>query len=395
MANVTFSPRKARSMQVSATLWAGMSQRLRHKSELCDGGAVARRVAVGAVLAVWLATPAAADEVDDLARQLRQLESTVNQLQRYTYRSGGGDAGQGAAPAATGGGAAALEAGPIAARMNQRITALESEIARLTGTFEEMDFRLRKVEERLDKLIGDVDFRLRALETGAPVAGAAGEDRQAPAPAGTAPEIAATSPPTASPPPGSPPGPPSQPAVEPGQPRVLGSITQNDLQAVEQPSQAAASAPPPTTETQVAAAPAEQPADTAVLPPGSVEEQYKYAFQLLRERQYDAAAGALRAFVAAHGDDRLAGNAQYWLGETYYVRQNYAEAATAFLEGYQRYPDSSKGPDNLLKLGMALSSLGETEQACRSLSQLSTDYPNAPVTITARAETERSKLNCP
>ena len=70
------------------------------------------------------------------------------------------------------------------------------------------------------------------------------------------------------------------------------------------------------------------------------------------------------AFIQQFPNDQLAGNAQYWLGETYYVRKRYNDAATAFAFGYQKYPKSGKGADDLLKLGMSLGSLGQKQDAC-------------------------------
>ena len=92
-------------------------------------------------------------------------------------------------------------------------------------------------------------------------------------------------------------------------------------------------------------------------------------------------------------DDR-AGNAQYWLGETFYVRGNYAEAAKVFAQGYQKYPKSTKAPDNLLKLGLALSQTGKKQDACVTLMQLGKQFPSAAAVIKQRADDEMKKLNC-
>src|SRR5206468_11919661 len=93
---------------------------------------------------------------------------------------------------------------------------------------------------------------------------------------------------------------------------------------------------------------------SSILPSGSASDQYNFAFGLLKQFDYSAAEEALKNFIRRYPDDPLTGSAQYWLGETYYARSNYAEAATAFAEGYKRYPKGSKAADNLLKLGMSL-----------------------------------------
>lgn len=130
------------------------------------------------------------------------------------------------------------------------------------------------------------------------------------------------------------------------------------------------------------------------LPDGSPKEQYDYAFDILRQADYARAEKALRMFLDANASDDLAGNAQYWLGETYYVRGDFEQAAVEFLSGYQTYPASTKGPDNLLKLGLSMARLGQTDGACTALTRLATEYPSANDTIRRRAQTERARLKC-
>jgi tol-pal system protein YbgF len=130
------------------------------------------------------------------------------------------------------------------------------------------------------------------------------------------------------------------------------------------------------------------------LPDGTPQQQYDYAFDILRQADYDRAERALRLFLETNSTDDLAGNAQYWLGETYYVRGDFEQAAVEFLSGYQTYPTSSKGPDNLLKLGLSMARLGQTDGACTALTRLATEYPSASDTIRRRAQTERARLKC-
>ena len=92
--------------------------------------------------------------------------------------------------------------------------------------------------------------------------------------------------------------------------------------------------------------------------------------------------------------DVLAGNAQYWLGETYYVRGDYQRAAVAFAEGFQKYPNSGKAADNLLKLGMSLGEMGKKQDACTALSQLVSKYPGAPEDLLVRARREKEHYGC-
>jgi tol-pal system protein YbgF len=131
-----------------------------------------------------------------------------------------------------------------------------------------------------------------------------------------------------------------------------------------------------------------------VLPAGSASEQYNFAFGLLKQADYPAAEEALKTFIRQHPDDGLAGSAQYWLGETYYVRGNYSDAASAFAEGYKRYPKGAKAADDLLKLGMSLARANQRQNACIALAQLDRDFPNPGNAIKERAKDEKKKLGC-
>ncbi|MFL2770299.1 MAG: tol-pal system protein YbgF [Rhodospirillaceae bacterium] len=130
------------------------------------------------------------------------------------------------------------------------------------------------------------------------------------------------------------------------------------------------------------------------LPDGTPKEQYDYAFDILRKADYGRAEKALRIFLEVNPEDTLAGNAQYWLGETFYVRGDFEQAAVEFLSGYQAYPNGIKAPDNLLKLGLSMAQLGQSDGACTALSRLATEYPEANDTIRRRAQTERARLSC-
>ena len=91
----------------------------------------------------------------------------------------------------------------------------------------------------------------------------------------------------------------------------------------------------------------------------------------------------------------MAGNAKYWLGETFYVRQDYQQAAITFAEAYQEYPNSGKAPDNRLKLGMSRAALDSQNDACGTFAELLKRYPQAAATILQRAKQERQRLSCP
>ncbi|MGH6984107.1 MAG: tol-pal system protein YbgF [Stellaceae bacterium] len=133
---------------------------------------------------------------------------------------------------------------------------------------------------------------------------------------------------------------------------------------------------------------------SANAPAATANEQYEAAFALLRRADYPGAEQALRTFVTQHPRDPLAGNAQYWLGETFYVRKNWKDAAIAFAEGYQKYPKSGKAPDDLLKLAMSLGNMGQKTNACTALARLDHDFPQMPANVRGPATTEKHHLGC-
>ncbi|MCD8562529.1 MAG: tol-pal system protein YbgF [Alphaproteobacteria bacterium] len=121
---------------------------------------------------------------------------------------------------------------------------------------------------------------------------------------------------------------------------------------------------------------------------------YENAFSLLKAGNYDAAEKAFEGFLQKNPDHVLAGNAKYWLGETYYARANYEKAARVFAEAYQKYPDGSKAADNLLKLGMSLAATGNNTDACTAFRQLEKNYKTGSEPVLRRAQQEMSKLGC-
>jgi tol-pal system protein YbgF len=142
------------------------------------------------------------------------------------------------------------------------------------------------------------------------------------------------------------------------------------------------------------------PQVAATQPPGQAESDanpkllYETAFGYLQQRDYGAAESAFDEFLRRHPNDPLAGYAQYWLGESLYVRGQYRAAAGAFLKGYQTYGRSPKAAESLLKLAMSLQRLGQKDAACSSYTELTTKFPNAPAPIKSAAQTERQRAGC-
>ena len=132
----------------------------------------------------------------------------------------------------------------------------------------------------------------------------------------------------------------------------------------------------------------------SLLPNKAPKEQYDFAISFMKIGDYETAEFALKEFIDKNKDHDLAGNAQYWYGETFRVRQLYQDAATAYLNGYQKYPKSTKAPVNLLKLGVMLVQIGEKEQGCSMILGVKKEYPKANQSIIQKAEYEKKKFNC-
>ena len=113
--------------------------------------------------------------------------------------------------------------------------------------------------------------------------------------------------------------------------------------------------------------------------PGSDDKAaYQAAFNLLKDSQYDRAIAAFQKFLIVYSGSSLADNAQYWLGEAYYVNKSFPEAQTAFQRVVDKYPQSRKRPDALLKIGYCQYELKQWDAAKGTLSQVATQFPDAP-----------------
>lgn len=310
------------------------------------------------------------------------------------------------------GAVSAQSTGTVAAQQELRIQELESQISALTGQVEQLSYQVRQLTEKLDRMASDVDFRLSQLEggqgdgsgaVGADGAGMAAADGTA-ASSGAGAETTSMAPPPAAPAPGADTGvssatsstdPAMAPAATSG-PKVLGTLTQSEYEAQLANQQNSAAAAQQAMDATNAQSPPPQTAAVApaTLPGATADEQYQYAFGLLRQNKYDDAEKALRAFIDQNPDHQLTGNANYWLGETYYVRGDYKNAATTFAQGVKSFPQSGKAPDNLLKLGMTLAALGQGNDACTVFAEVSKRYPQASDTLKERVTKEQQRNSC-
>lgn len=316
----------------------------------------------GIVLTMGLAPPAASQQSDlqSVLNRLERMQRELSTLQSDFYR--GRPPSARSAPSSAFAGGSANTA--IVARMQVRLDEFESELRNFTGKIEEMNHNINQLNANVKKQVSDLEFRLGVLEQGRKMAGVAASPG-APvtkAAIGGGPEVPAGS----------------------SQPGVLGTLPVGKAEAPGGKKEAKAAKP----STQTAKAP------PRLLPPGTPEEQYKFARSLLIQSDFSNAERSLRAFVTANPKHNLAGNAKYWLGETYYVRNDFGNAARTFAEGYQKYPNSAKAPDNLLKLGLSLVHLGKKRDACATFSRLVKEFPKAPSNILRRTKQERKRNGC-
>ncbi|MEX1035098.1 MAG: tol-pal system protein YbgF [Sneathiella sp.] len=335
-------------------------------------------------------------EIKALVDRINRLERDITDMQRQVY-TGATPAPRPAAPSSpsslptTSGGGVSQDG---LALLLQRISALEEEQRQLTGAQEEASFKIDQMTTRLDKLVKDVDFRLTDIErrlgtagtTSGAMSGAAGAPAPLPGTGSTSGSNSSTAGTASS---------SGAPVVVGGDSLPSGSRVLGTLPAT---SGTAATASPPTATSGGSASPsttmaANAPTDGG-LPAGSASEQYNYAISLVREDRYDEAERAFSEFLTRHKDSDLAGNAQYWLGETFYVRGDYPNAASAFFEGYQNYPDSSKAADNLLKLAMTLGQMDQKVEACATFAQMDKQFSQIPARLKQTADREKQKLGC-
>ncbi len=245
-----------------------------------------------------------------------------------------------------------------AAQVEIRLSQLEAQMRALTGQIEQAQYEAQQLSDQVRRSMQDIEFRLDLLEGGS--GGSSGPVSSGAAPAATG------SPPTAS----------------------------SDIGPTYDSLTELATQPDPTGGTLGTLTVPGGDEGTSVASLGDAQGQYETAYQLLQRADYPGAEAALQQFLSAYPSHELASNAQYWLGETYFVRGRYNDAAIAFAQSYQRYPGGAKAVDSLLKLGMSLAALGQRDDACITFAQLRTEFPEAPAGIINRADQQSDQLEC-
>ena len=125
-----------------------------------------------------------------------------------------------------------------------------------------------------------------------------------------------------------------------------------------------------------------------------IKKKYENAIKLLWASKFEEAEVELVDLKKFNPED-LMPNIQYWLGEVHYAQKKFEKAIVEFGEGLQKYPDSIKGPDNMLKLGLSFANLKKKSEACNVFYELEVKYKTAPKNVLERANSEKKKLDCP
>ncbi len=126
----------------------------------------------------------------------------------------------------------------------------------------------------------------------------------------------------------------------------------------------------------------------------SPEDVYDAGFAKIRAGQYQEAQEVMIGFLASYPEHKLAGNVEYWLGETYYVMGDFKNAIMHFGDAYRKYPKNTKSDESLLKLAMSLSKVGRKKEACLALDQLVNGLENVPQSVKKQADSEMIKNQC-
>ena len=245
-----------------------------------------------------------------------------------------------------------------------KLSEIENQFQQLTNRFEEINFKLDKLSNRLSKIQADNQIRFQDIENG--ITSDSGVKKITKNKTNKENKVL----------PGS------------SQPQDLGSISYKDSTTNEttQMTQSIDTTASIVTET--------FQAEEKILPNEDPNKQYEFATSFLKVGDYPTAERAFREFVLTNPDHKLAGNAQYWYAETFRIRQLYTDAATAYLEGYQKYPKGEKAPINLLKLGVSMVQIGEKDQGCKMISAVEKQYPKANQSVIQKAKYESQKFEC-
>ena len=245
-----------------------------------------------------------------------------------------------------------------------KLSDVEKQFQELTNKFEEINFKLDKLSNRLSKVQSDNQLRFQDIEN-ILSSGVASQELTSKPKEQLEKKLPGSS-----------------------QPQDLGSISYKDTETNETTQKIQSVETTSSIVTEIFES------EQNLLPNVAPEKQYEFATSFLKVGDYSTAERAFREFVINNSEHKLAGNAQYWYAETFRIRQLYTDAATAYLEGYQKYPKGDKAPINLLKLGVSMVQIGEKEQGCKMIMGIEEQYPKANQSVLQKAKYESKKFEC-
>ena len=302
-------------------------------------------------------------KIDAVIDQLQVITQDLKTLEKAVYKT---------AEVASSSGSASSNGlnEEILTRHLLKLNEIEEQFRLLTNRFEEVNFKLDKLSNRVTKIQSDTQLRFSDLETGETKTTKLNKNKTK--------------------------NKTPKKEKQKQQARLPGSDKAQDLGAApgytldpKQTVQATQSV-----EATASVFTEERKPETSLLPNKSPKEQYNFALSFMKVGDYETAELALREFIDKNKADELAGSAQYWYGETFRIRQLYSDAATAYLDGYQNYPKSKKAPENLLKLGSTMVELGEKDQGCKMITGLKKQYPKASQSVLQKAQYEQKRFKC-
>ncbi|MBW3559843.1 MAG: tol-pal system protein YbgF [Proteobacteria bacterium] len=132
----------------------------------------------------------------------------------------------------------------------------------------------------------------------------------------------------------------------------------------------------------------------AATAPSDPVAAFAAARALMDGGRFAEAGDAFEAYASAHASQPNAAEANYWLGETLYLRENYGEAAQAYIVALKGWPKSSWAPDALVKLSSSLIALKQPAEACKTLGEFDRRYGSAPAALKTRARSARAQAKC-
>ena len=221
-------------------------------------------------------------------------------------------------------------------KLFEEVESLGTEVRELRGQLEVQSHTIEQLRQRQRQLYLDIDQRLQKIESAPPAQAA---------------------------------GPSPQPSV-PVAPAAPASQTAEGAVPMPDPAPAASAAAGTT--------------EAAGVDPFAEQQAYQGAFDLLKAGRYEDATGAFQQFIVEYPTGSYADNAQYWLGETYYITRRFAESVQEFQRLVAQHPNSQKLTHALLKIGYAHDELGNRAEAERVLGDLIARYPQSAAAGLAR-----------